>query len=398
MPIIKKSHLNGSVTIPSSKSYVHRFLICAALANKKTILKGLFEGNDIEETIYALRELGIKIEKNSNEILIDSTSGIVVCSPKLCIKESGATFRFILPILATYCNEYAVTIGHRLKERPQEELIDFLNRNGAEICIVGDTLKGKRIREYTYNSFSSEKTSQPISGLMMVSHYANLKINFEISDNVMPYVSMTEDAIRKFEMADEKISIPGDSSTEAVYRALNIVGNKIYINGLADDNMQPDAEFNNILKAIGSKFESEPEGSYNTAVNIMRDFDIDIEKSVDLIFPALYLAIYNCGVTNIRGIVRTAHKESNRILESTKILDKLGIEYNLCANSLIVHSNNNWLKESYKFNSSLDHRCDMLKVMICLETGGEMDEFKSINKSHPSFIQNLIKCGAIIEK
>ena len=122
MPIIKKSHLNGSVTIPSSKSYVHRFLICAALANKKTILKGLFEGNDIEETIYALRELGIKIEKNSNEILIDSTSGIVVCSPKLCIKESGATSRFILPILATYCNEYAVTIGHRLKERPQEEI------------------------------------------------------------------------------------------------------------------------------------------------------------------------------------------------------------------------------------------------------------------------------------
>ena len=233
---------------------------------------------------------------------------------------------------------------------------------------------------------------------MMVSHYANLKINFEISDNVMPYVSMTEDAIRKFEMADEKISIPGDSSTEAVYRALNIVGNKIYINGLADDNMQPDAEFNNILKAIGSKFESEPEGSYNTAVNIMRDFDIDIEKSVDLIFPALYLAIHNCGVTNIRGIARTAHKESNRILESTKILDKLGIEYNLCANSLTVHSNNNWLKESYKFNSSLDHRCDMLKVMICLETGGEMDEFKSINKSHPSFIQNLIKCGAIIER
>ena len=63
-----------------------------------------------------------------------------------------------------------------------------------------------------------------------------------------------------------------------------------------------------------------------------------------------------------------------------------------------MHSNNNWLKESYKFNSSLDHRCDMLKVMICLETGGEMDGFKSINKSHPSFIQNLIKCGAIIER
>ena len=397
MPIINKSQLSGTVTIPSSKSYIHRYLICAALANKKTILKGLFEGNDIQETICAIRELGIKVEKKNNEILIDSTAGISVQCPRLQIKESGATFRFILPVLATYCNEYTIKLGDRLKERPHEELIEFLNMNGAIIRLDGATIRGKKINRYIHKSFKSVKTSQPISGLMMVAHYANLKLDFKSVDNVFPYVVMTRDAIKKFDMSNGEIIVPGDSSTEAIYRALNLIGDKIYIKGFANDCIQPDAEFNNILKMIGSKFKNTLRGSYNTSVSAIGDLDIDIKRSVDLIFSALYLAIHNCSVTNLRGIARTKYKESNRILESIKILDELKVKYSLYDDCLRIYSNDDWLKKPHYFDSSSDHRCDMLKVMICLRTGGEMEGFGSIDKSHPSFIQNLIRCGAEIK-
>ena len=80
-----------------------------------------------------------------------------------------------------------------------------------------------------------------------------------------------------------------------------------------------------------------------------------------------------------------------------RILDELKVKYSLYDDCLRIYSNDDWLKKPHYFDSSLDHRCDMLKVMICLRTGGEMEEFGSIDKSHPSFIQNLIRCGAEIK-
>ena len=66
----RRSHLNGTIIphrdLPGDKSISHRALIFAALAEDKTVISGINNGEDVEHTEYALRDLGVTIETNLN--------------------------------------------------------------------------------------------------------------------------------------------------------------------------------------------------------------------------------------------------------------------------------------------------------------------------------------------
>lgn len=55
---IRPCKLNGTVSIPSSKSYAHRALICAALADGCSVIDGISMSKDIEATIASMNALG----------------------------------------------------------------------------------------------------------------------------------------------------------------------------------------------------------------------------------------------------------------------------------------------------------------------------------------------------
>ena len=53
-----KSILKGSVKAPSSKSYTHRYLIAAALANKLSTISNVSLSDDIYATLSCLASFG----------------------------------------------------------------------------------------------------------------------------------------------------------------------------------------------------------------------------------------------------------------------------------------------------------------------------------------------------
>jgi 3-phosphoshikimate 1-carboxyvinyltransferase len=56
------------VTVPGSKSYTHRMLIAAAMANGVSTLKNALVSEDTQFTMDALRQMGIQVEVNSDEV------------------------------------------------------------------------------------------------------------------------------------------------------------------------------------------------------------------------------------------------------------------------------------------------------------------------------------------
>ena len=71
--MIKKSILNGSVSIPSSKSYSHRHLIMALLSKGQFDISNLNDGDDIEATINVSKSLGCEVSKENQVLHFDST-------------------------------------------------------------------------------------------------------------------------------------------------------------------------------------------------------------------------------------------------------------------------------------------------------------------------------------
>ena len=86
----------------SSKSYVHRLLIAAALSDKASTVKTNILSEDMKATIDCLNAMGADIKVEDKIIYVNPIAEIL--SGKKCEKvhlnpnESGSTARFLLPV------------------------------------------------------------------------------------------------------------------------------------------------------------------------------------------------------------------------------------------------------------------------------------------------------------
>ena len=68
--VIEPGLLEGTVSIPASKSAAHRALICAALAKGTSRLTNLSDSEDIAATIGALQQMGAKITRTGSSVTV----------------------------------------------------------------------------------------------------------------------------------------------------------------------------------------------------------------------------------------------------------------------------------------------------------------------------------------
>ena len=64
-----------TVSVPGSKSFSHRMAIAAGLADGNSSIYNMLDSEDLSLTLRALSQLGVKIEKNNNNIRIEGVAG-----------------------------------------------------------------------------------------------------------------------------------------------------------------------------------------------------------------------------------------------------------------------------------------------------------------------------------
>ena len=70
---IEVSIAKGTISVPSSKSYAHRLLICAALSNSDTLVYNVTLSKDIIATINCLRTLGYIVQIDNDIVNIKAS-------------------------------------------------------------------------------------------------------------------------------------------------------------------------------------------------------------------------------------------------------------------------------------------------------------------------------------
>ena len=73
-PITK---VNGSVTLPGSKSLSNRILLLAALAEGTTVVENLLDSDDIRHMLGALNLLGVNVSLNEDKT-VATVEGVAV--------------------------------------------------------------------------------------------------------------------------------------------------------------------------------------------------------------------------------------------------------------------------------------------------------------------------------
>lgn len=130
MIAVQTKQVTGEIRAIPSKSYAHRALICAALADGPSTIRLARSSVDIDTTAQTLRQLGADIQKDATGFQIlpvrhtDDT-------PLLDCAESGSTLRFLLPVAMALKDRARFTGRGRLPARPLSPYWRKWRRKGA---------------------------------------------------------------------------------------------------------------------------------------------------------------------------------------------------------------------------------------------------------------------------
>jgi hypothetical protein len=138
--------LDGTVTLPGSKSLSNRCLLLAALSEGNTRVDNLLESDDIRYMLEALDQMKVPVERHSAEAVTVTGQNGPINSPlgedetcELFLGNAGTAMR---PLAAALCmgkGKFVLDGVSRMRERPIADLIDGLKQLGADVTCVEET-------------------------------------------------------------------------------------------------------------------------------------------------------------------------------------------------------------------------------------------------------------------
>ena len=138
--------LDGTVTLPGSKSLSNRCLLLAALSEGDTKVDNLLESDDIRFMLEALDQMKVPVERHSAEsVTVTGQNGPINSSlgaEEVCELFLGNAGTAMRPLAAALCmgkGKFVLDGVARMRERPIADLIDGLQQLGADVTCVEET-------------------------------------------------------------------------------------------------------------------------------------------------------------------------------------------------------------------------------------------------------------------
>ena len=128
------SSLKGTVIAPGDKSCSHRALILGGLAEGRSQITGLLEGDDVLRTGKAMAELGASLENlGSGRWRIEGVGARGLSTPNapLDFGNSGTGSRLMMGLMASYDIRVELVGDQSLSSRPMKRIIQPISEMGA---------------------------------------------------------------------------------------------------------------------------------------------------------------------------------------------------------------------------------------------------------------------------
>lgn len=424
--VIDNINLNGTVRAIPSKSQAHRALICAALADKTTQITCNGESDDIAATVECLSALGTEIQRIQDGYTVQPLDGKLSDLALLPCRESGSTFRFLLPIVGALGYKASFISEGRLPERPLSPLYEELISHG---CILSDqgSVPFESVGQLTPGCYTLDGSvsSQFVSGLLfalpLLCGDSELHLTGQIES--LPYIELTIAMLKTFGIqlsfngsvfaipGNQKYKSPGavyvegDWSNAAFWLAAGAVGGgTVTCTGLDLNSKQGDRIICDILNDFGAWVTShDDEVTVSASSDGLKGIDIDAQNIPDLVPILSVVGAVSEGVTIIKNAGRLRTKESDRLASVSSVLDTLGANIKETEDGLIIHGCARHSRlSSFGFgkraalkggtvSSFGDHRIAMaaaIAATICSESV-TIQGAEAVNKSYPGFFDEF---------
>ncbi len=415
---IKGKSLSGVVTVPSSKSQVHRALICAALADIPTEIRFYGRSNDIIATADCMRSIGATVDSESFGFRVSPiTRNSIIRGAMLRCSESGSTLRFLLPVVAALGADASFFTEGRLSERPLAPLDSLLEDNGCSIVRDKNIISclGKFFGNSSENNFSIDGgvSSQFISGLLMaLPIIGGGRITVTGKCESKGYINMTVDVMKKFSVSvkerdnvytvsgsyksPRKLTAEGDWSSATFWATADALGSNITLSGMDGNSLQGDVAALSLLEKMGASFSFNPsDGAIEKTSEeyFLHGIEFDASDIPDAV-PAMAVAACGAeGITEIKGASRLRLKESDRLATVSEMISACGGRVVEHDDGLSVYGCGRL--SGGRVNAHGDHRIAMSAAVLSLICDGEVviDGAETVSKSYPDFWNDFAALG-----
>ena len=429
--------VRGRIRPPGSKSLTNRALICAAMAEGRSILTGALRSEDTEVMIDSLGKCGLTIEVSDagRTIDVDVSRRQMGSSQRreLFIANSGISIRFLTAALSAAGGKYHLHGVDRMHERPIADLVDALAAVQSGVITTGSPGGCPPVdidsRGWTDNPVrvGGSVSSQFLSGLMMAAPISLAspardsdsagRIQIDVIGELvsLPYVQMTAAVMRSFganveiqdadsfttDNAGTRVVVSGDgyrgtdyeiepdaSAASYFWAAAAITGGAVTVLGLTPDAMQGDVGFCKVLEKMGCEFQSDASGM-TISGRASRGIDIDMNPISDTVQTLAVVALFADGPTRVRGVAHNRFKETDRIGDLACELRKLGAHVEEHQDGLTIHPPKDGVQGAV-LETYHDHRMAMSLSLAGLSADGvRVLDPSCTGKTYPEFFADL---------
>ena len=397
---IHRSEPKGTVYAPPSKSMAHRLLICAAMAEGISTIRGINLCLDVLATIDSLTALGVNIDVSDSVVTVKGID-MRSASPRSALNcsESGSTLRFLIPP-ALLSGKNAIFFGApSLMRRPMNIYNEICDKHGMLCHCDGNTVAVRGPLKSGEYEIAGNVSSQFISGLLFALPILDSDSKIKIIPPVesRSYIDLTIEALSYFgvrvrwiddttlfikgkqKYLPTTLNVEGDYSASAFIDALSVFGYDVRTENLNPNSIQGDKVYKTFYEMLKRGVPT-----------------IHIADCPDL-GPILFAvaAAKHGGV--FTGTKRLKIKESDRASAMATELSKFGVSVKVLEDKVIVYPAS-FHAPSEPLLGHNDHRIVMALSILLTLTGGTIKGVEAVKKSYPDFFDDLSSLGVKIEK
>jgi len=407
--------VRGTVRPPGSKSITNRALVCAALADGLSELRGALASDDTAVMIESLGRLGMETDFDTGASLM-TVRGCGGMIPRhgadLFVGNSGTTIRFLAAVCALGTGTFRLDGVPRMRERPIGDLVEALAQLGVHVraespggcppvVLEAAGLCGGAV------SVRGDVSSQFLSGMLLALPCAAGPTDIQVEGALVsvPYVEMTLDVMRAFSVevprpatgayhvpAPQKYRAraydvePDASAASYFWAAAAITQGSVTVIGLGLNSLQGDVQFCDCLARMGCQVRYTAEGITVTG-GPLSGIEIDMNAISDTVQTLSVVALFAKGPTTIRGVGHIRHKETDRIGNLAIELRKLGAAVEVLDDGLRITPGSLRGTEIETYD---DHRMAMsLALAGLMQPGVIICDPGCTAKTYPRFFEDL---------
>ena len=423
-----KNGINGTIDIPGDKSISHRSIIIPSISKGQCEISNLLLSEDVLRTLKAFENMGVKIQKKNNDLIIYGRGLNSLTKPlkELYLGNSGTSARLLTGLLSTQDFNSILTGDESLSKRPMKRITNPLELMGARFNTKNGTLPleihGKKLKSINYEldipsaqvksgiilaalntegktTILEKEETRNHTEIMLENFEANIEIN---SNNKLKNISI----IGKKELISKNIQIPSDLSSAAFFIVAALINKNSKLN-LNNINLNPTRS--GIISALikmGAKIDilnkrymnGELVGDLNIYSSELKGSEIDESQARLMIdeYPILSIAASFAKTPSVfKGLKELRVKESDRLNLIKYNLDQCGVFCSINKDDLLIDPSKKNDHKDINIITNKDHRIAMAFAIMGTKLGVDLKIKDSdyINTSFPNFIKKLNMVG-----